>query len=142
VSVLSPQATAPSTSGDGWVRTNDIARMDTDGFLWIVGRADDAIIRGGFKIVPQTVEAVLRDHPAVTDAAVTGIPDERLGQVPVAAVTARQPITPEELDAWLRDRLAKYQIPVEIRVVDDLPRTTSLKVSKEGLRAMFTPAAP
>ncbi len=135
VTVFSPQATGPTV--DGWVATNDIGRMDEDGFVWIVGRSDDAINRGGFKIVPQVVEKVLRDHPAVTDAGVTGVPDVRLGHVPVAAVTVRFPVTEDELKAWAGERLAKYQIPTEIRIVDELPRTTSLKVSKDGLRQLF-----
>ncbi|HVW43689.1 MAG TPA: long-chain fatty acid--CoA ligase [Amycolatopsis sp.] len=138
VSVHSPQAT--TATEDGWVRTNDIARMDADGFLWILGRADDAINRGGFKIVPQVVEAVLARHPAVTDAAVVGLPDSRLGQVPVAAVTTNGAVTPAELVAWCREHLAKYQVPVEIRIVSDLPRTTSMKVSKDGTRALFATA--
>lgn len=135
VTVFSPQATGPTV--DGWVATNDIGRMDEDGFLWIIGRADDAINRGGFKIVPQVVEKILRDHPSVTDAGVTGIADSRLGQVPVAAVTVRSPVTEDELKAWAGEHLAKYQIPTEIRIVDELPRTTSLKVSKDGLRQLF-----
>ena len=135
ISVNSPQAT--TRSENGWVRTNDYARMDEDGFVWILGRADDAINRGGFTIVPQVVEAALQQHPAVAEAAVVGIPDERLGQVPVAAVQLSSPATPEELIAWCRENLARYQVPVQIRVVDDLPRTTSLKVAKDGVRAVF-----
>jgi long-chain acyl-CoA synthetase len=135
LSVRSPQATMNAT--DGWVRTNDIGRMDADGFLWLVGRADDAINRGGFKVVPQVVEGVLREHPAVIDAGVSGIPDPRLGQVPVAAVTLSASVTPDELADWVRGRLASYQVPTEIRIVDELPRTASLKVAKEEIRRMF-----
>jgi long-chain acyl-CoA synthetase len=137
LSVRSPQATTEST--DGWVRTNDIARMDADGFVWLVGRADDAINRGGFKVVPQVVEAVLRDHPAVADAAVAGIADARLGQVPVAAVTTTTAVTPDELAEWVRGRLASYQVPTQIRVLDELPRTASLKVAKDEVRRLFQP---
>jgi len=135
ISVNSPQAT--TSTEDGWVRTTDYARMDEDGFVWILGRADDAINRGGFTIVPQVVEAALQRHPAVTEAAVVGVPDERLGQVPVAAVQLSSPATPEELIEWCRENLVRYQVPVRIRVVDDLPRTTSLKVAKDGVRAVF-----
>jgi long-chain acyl-CoA synthetase len=144
LSVRSPQATTVTT--DGWVRTTDIAHIDADGFLWLVGRADDAINRGGFKIVPQVVEAVLREHPAVSDAAVVGIADERLGQVPVAAVTLRsvvgepsavEAVDPEELREWVRRSLASYQVPTQIRIMDELPRTPSLKVSKDEIRRMF-----
>ena len=136
LSIRSPQATAATP--DGWVATNDIGRVDDDGFLWLVGRADDAINRGGFKVVPQVVESVLREHPAVTDAGVVGLPDERLGQVPVAAVTVRPDgVTPDELKAWVRKHLASYQVPVEVRIVDELPRTASLKVAKADLRELF-----
>lgn len=135
LAVRSPQAT--TTTADGWVRTNDIARMDADGFLWLVGRADDAINRGGFKVVPQVVEAVLRAHPSVIDAAVAGIADERLGSVPVAAVTVSAPVTTIELDQWVRDRLASYQVPARFRILDELPRTASLKVAKDEIRHLF-----
>jgi acyl-coenzyme A synthetase/AMP-(fatty) acid ligase len=135
ISVNSPQATIRTE--DGWVRTTDYARMDEDGFVWILGRADDAINRGGFTIVPQVIEAALQRHPAVAEAAVVGVPDERLWQVPVAAVQLSSPATPEELIEWCRENLVRYQVPVRIRVVDDLPRTTSLKVAKDGVRAVF-----
>lgn len=138
ISVLSPQATA--STADGWVTTNDIGRLDKDDFLWVLGRADDAINRGGFKIVPQSVEDVLRQHPSVADAAVAGLPDRRLGQVPVAVVTVRGPVELAELTAWARDHLPKYQVPAQFKIVTELPRTTSMKVSKEGVRALFTSA--
>lgn len=138
VSVRSPQSTAAAV--DGWVRTNDYGRLDADGFLWVLGRADDAINRGGFKIVPQTVEAVLRAHPAVGDVAVVGIPDRRLGAVPVAAVTLTAPVTAADLVEWSRDRLTKYQVPTRVLLVDALPRTSSMKVSKDGVRELFTGA--
>jgi long-chain acyl-CoA synthetase len=136
LSVRSPQATTETTD-DGWVRTTDIGHIDADGFLWLVGRADDAINRGGFKIVPQVVEAVLREHAAVSDAAVVGIPDDRLGQVPVAVVTVLEPVDSEELRDWVRRSLASYQVPTQIRIVVALPRTPSLKVSKDEIRRMF-----
>lgn len=135
LSVHSPQAT--TATEDGWVRTNDFARMDEDDFIWILGRADDAINRGGFKIVPQVVEAALREHPNVVDAAVVGVPDRRLGEVPVAVVTITDPTEPDELLTFARDRVASYQVPVEIRIVDEMPRTTSLKIAKDGVRAIF-----
>lgn len=126
---------------DGWVRTTDLASIDADGFLYIHGRADDAINRGGFKIVPGVIEDALRSHPAVRDASAVGIPDERLGEVPVAAVTLRDGVTrpdPAELRDWLAERLARYQLPTQIKIVDALPRTPSLKVSRPAVQAMFT----
>ncbi|WP_395111039.1 class I adenylate-forming enzyme family protein [Actinomadura sp. SCN-SB] len=123
--------------GDGWTRTTDLASLDEDGFLYIHGRADDAVNRGGFTIVPSVIEDALRAHPAVADASAVGLPDPRLGEVPVAAVTLRAPADPAELRAWLGDRLARYQLPTEIKVVDELPRTPSMKISRPGVRALF-----
>lgn len=132
--------------GDGrsWIRTTDLGRMDADGFLWITGRADGAIIRGGFKIHPTTVSAALEAHPAVREAAVLGWPDERLGEVPVAAVElvdGASPVSGDELTSWAAGRLSGYQVPVRIQVLDSLPRTPSLKVSQPALRALLEDAA-
>ncbi|GAA1738761.1 fatty acid--CoA ligase family protein [Luedemannella helvata] len=128
------------TSGDAsWVRTTDLAHIDEDGFLFIDGRADDVIIRGGFKITPATIVDVLRQHPAVRDAGVVGIPDARLGAVPVAAVELVTPdaATEEDLIAFVRGRLTGYQVPVRVVPVDALPRTDSLKVSQPMLRTLL-----
>jgi acyl-CoA synthetase (AMP-forming)/AMP-acid ligase II len=133
------EALVPRVSDD-WVRTNDLAYMDEDGFLFLQGRADDAIIRGGFKVIPEEVAEVLRMHPKVGDAVLIGIPDERLGMVPAAAVEKRigedEP-TPEELDAFLRSRLPAYKIPVRYAIVPEIPRTPSMKPRREGLQALF-----
>ncbi|KOU59023.1 AMP-dependent synthetase [Streptomyces sp. MMG1533] len=137
------EAKGAQLPGDGWVRTTDLASLDDDGFLYIHGRADDAINRGGFKIVPSVIEDALRAHPAVRDAAAVGIPDERLGEVPVAAVTVRHgAVGPSEaeLRQWLTERLARYHLPTEIKVVDELPRTPSMKVSRPDVQALFEPA--
>ena len=128
--------------GDGrtWVRTTDLAAIDDDHFLWIRGRHDGAIIRGGFKVLPDDVVNALQSHPAIREAAVAGLPDARLGTVPVAAWIARVNVAPpseEELFAWLRDKLLPYQVPVRLLQVDDLPRTPSLKVSQPDLKALF-----
>ena len=123
-----------------WLRTTDRAVLDRDRFLFIRGRADNAIIRGGFKIHPDDVVQALNAHPAVRESAVIGIADERLGAVPAAAIIlkdgAAEPAE-DELKAWLRERLITYQVPVQIRVVADFPRTPSMKPSAQGLRAMF-----
>src|SRR5262249_2162545 len=79
---------ADQIDGTQWIRTTDLARLDDDGFLWIVGRADQTILRGGFKVQPETVRVALLRHPAVVDAVVFGVDDDRLGQVPVAVVQA------------------------------------------------------
>ncbi|GAB2857213.1 class I adenylate-forming enzyme family protein [Nocardioides pacificus] len=119
-----------------WLRTSDLAEVDTDGFLWIRGRADDAIIRGGFKVHPDHVRSVLEKHPSVREAAVAPRADERLGQVPVAGVELEpgQPVPDEaELVAHCRETLTPYEVPVSIVVLDELPRTPSSKVSRVDL---------
>jgi acyl-CoA synthetase (AMP-forming)/AMP-acid ligase II len=124
----------------GWVRTTDLAELDADGFLWIRGRADDAILRGGFKIAPTDVVAVLERHPAVREASVVGIPDARLGTLPVAAVELKAgaaAIDEDELRAFARQHLASYQVPARILIVEALPRTPSLKVSQPRVAALF-----
>ncbi|MBW8753732.1 MAG: long-chain fatty acid--CoA ligase [Sphingomonadales bacterium] len=133
------EALVPRVSDD-WIRTNDLAYLDEDGFLFLEGRADDAIIRGGFKVIPEEIAEVLRTHPKVGDAALIGIPDERLGMVPAAVVEKRlegDAPTPDELDAFLRSRLAAYKLPVRYAVVPAIPRTASMKPRREGLRALF-----
>jgi acyl-CoA synthetase (AMP-forming)/AMP-acid ligase II len=125
--------------GPRWIATTDLAALDGDGFLFLHGRIDDAINRGGFKVVPDVVAAALRTHPAVADAAVAGLPDPRLGAVPVAVVELRtgHTATVEALTAWLRDRLPAYEVPVAMRIVDALPRNASMKVSRPDLLALF-----
>lgn len=126
--------------GPDWVRTNDLARVDADGFLFLGGRADDVINRGGFKMAPDTIADALRQHPAILDVCVVGLPDERLGQVPVAAVELRPGATPPddaELAAFARARLTAFQVPARILVVKALPRTPTLKLIRPEVRALF-----
>lgn len=122
-----------------WIRTTDLARLDADGFLWILGRADQAIIRGGFKVLPDDVRAALEAHPAVRGAAVVARPDQRLGETPVAMVESRQGTRADadELIAYLRDRLAGYEVPTEIAVVAEIPRTPSGKADLAAVRRYF-----
>ncbi|TAM73172.1 AMP-binding protein [Mycobacterium sp.] len=127
-----------------WMRTTDMARIDADGFLWIVGRADQAIIRGGFKVMPDDVRASLESHPAVAGAAVVARPDERLGETPVAMVELREPsaVDTAALVEYLRERLARYEIPTEIAIVDAIPRTPSGKADLGAIQDYFRePAA-
>jgi long-chain acyl-CoA synthetase len=108
--------------------------------VWIKGRVDNAIIRGGFKIHPDEVISALERHPAVREASVVGMPDERLGEVPVAAVICRNPAaTPsgDDLATYLRSVLTPYQIPVSFLIVDELPRTTSMKPDLTAVRRLF-----
>jgi acyl-CoA synthetase (AMP-forming)/AMP-acid ligase II len=122
-----------------WMRTTDMARIDADGFLWIVGRADQAIIRGGFKVMPDDVRAALESHPAVAGAAVVGIHDERLGEAPVAMVELREAglVDAAALADYLRTRLARYEIPTDIAIVAELPRTPSGKPDLTAIRSFF-----
>jgi long-chain acyl-CoA synthetase len=121
-----------------WVRTTDLARIDADGFLWILGRADQAIIRGGFKVLPDDVRTALESHPAVQGAAVVGRADARLGEVPVAMVELREAVSVTALTNFLRTRLAPYEIPAEIAVVEAIPRTPSGKADLAAVRAHFS----
>jgi acyl-coenzyme A synthetase/AMP-(fatty) acid ligase len=128
--------------GDGrsWLATTDLAILDADGFLFIVGRADNAIVRGGFKVHPDDIVKALQEHAAIREAAVAALPDARLGHVPVAAYIVKSDASDpgaEVLTAFLRERLAPYQVPVRLLRVDDLPRTISMKVSQPNLRALF-----
>ncbi|GAA3209738.1 fatty acid--CoA ligase family protein [Actinocorallia longicatena] len=120
-----------------WIRTTDLARLDADGFLWIVGRADQTIIRGGFKIHPDQVRTVLEGHPAVRAATVLGVPDPRLGAVPVAVVEPRHALDPADLLAYAGERLARYELPVRVRLVGALPRTASGKVDLAAARTLI-----
>ncbi|WP_420750555.1 class I adenylate-forming enzyme family protein [Rhodococcus sp. O3] len=121
-----------------WIRTTDLARIDEDGFVWILGRADQAIIRGGFKILPDDVRAALEQHPWVAGAAVVAAPHDRLGEVPVAVVELRYEasVGAGELVEFLRTRLAPYEIPARIVVVGALPRTPSGKADLGAVRAL------
>ena len=123
-----------------WTRTTDLAEIDDDGFLYIRGRADDAIIRGGFKILPQDVVAVLRSHGSIKQACVVGIPDQRLGEIPVAAVElAVGAEVPSEADiiAFAKSKLTSYQVPTAIKIVAEMPRTPSMKISKHAVKNLF-----
>ncbi len=117
---------------DGYVDTGDMARIDGDGFVWIEGRVSDVINRGGNKVFPADVEEVLRLSPAVTDVAVVGAPDDRLGEVPVAFYTG-DTATAGELEALCRDRLAPYKVPVTFQHVRALPRNETGKLLRAEL---------
>lgn len=129
---------------DGWVRTGDLAKLDEEGFLYIVDRAKDIIIRGGENIYSSEVEDVLYAHPAVTDAALIGIPHKTLGEEPVAVVhlAPGTHASEAELQAWVRERLAGFKVPVAIRFVKDtLPRNANGKILKKDLKALFAEEA-
>ena len=130
-----PAATAEALR-HGWLHTGDLAYRDRDGFLFVVDRVKDLVIRGGFNVYPREVEEVLYGHPAVAEAAVVGRPDERLGEEVVAVVSLRPgaAATAEELIAFCRDRLAGYKCPREVRFLPELPKNATGKLLKRELR--------
>lgn len=133
------EATA-ATFVDGWVRTGDLARVDAEGFCYIVDRAKDMVIRGGENIYSSEVENVLFEHPAITDAALIGIPHRTLGEEPAAVVhlAPGANATEDELKAWVRARLAVFKTPVRILfTADTLPRNANGKILKKQLGLLF-----
>jgi acyl-CoA synthetase (AMP-forming)/AMP-acid ligase II len=131
-----PEATAEAVDADGWLHLGDLSSMDERGMTTLTGRLKDLIIRGGENIAPAEIENCLVAHPAVLEAAVVGMPDERWGEVVVAAVRLRHPLdaAESELTAHAAARLAKYKVPSEVVVVDEFPMTPSGKVQKFRLR--------
>jgi long-chain acyl-CoA synthetase len=129
-----PQATAAAFTG-GWLRTGDLGYFDEDGFLFIVGRRQELIIRGGYNVYPREIEDVLLAHPAIAEAAVVGFPHDRLGEDILAVIVLRAgaQLAPDELTGYLRDRLAAYKCPRLIEFRDELPRTNLGQVSKDQL---------
>jgi len=143
------EALIPNVAED-WIRTNDLAKFDEDDILYIFGRLDGAINRGGFKVLPEIVVEALRRHPAVSDAAVIGLPDARLGEIPVALVELKDEtakVTAEELRDFVRAYLPAPSVPAQVKIVGELPRNTMLKVDIVAVRKLWaeqaeaTPAA-
>ena len=122
---------------DGWFHTGDIGRLDDDGYLTIVDRMKDLIIRGGYNIYPRDVEDVLLQHPAVAMAAVVGRPDERLGEEVVAFVSLAEsaPVTEDDLVAFARERLGANKYPRQVTILDAIPLTSVGKLDRKRLRA-------
>src|SRR2546421_2771392 len=119
---------------NGWLHTGDMGRFDEDGYLYIVERKKDLIIRGGFNIYPRDIEEVLNRHPAVIESAVIGIPSERMGEEVKAFAVTRGPVDAETLMAYCRESLANYKTPSEIEFIDALPRNAIGKIDKKELR--------
>jgi long-chain acyl-CoA synthetase len=137
-----PDATEEAMRG-GWFHTGDIAKLDADGYFFIVDRKKDLIIRGGYNVYPRELEEVLYEHPAVLECAVIGIPDEQLGEE-VAAVVALKPgqqATPEELRDHLKRQVAAYKYPRKVWLVDELPKTATGKIMKREIQVPETVVA-
>ena len=138
-----PEASAEVFAGDGWLRTGDLGRFDDDGYLYIVGRAKDMIIRGGFNIHATDVEHVLYEHDAVQEAAVVGVPHAVLGEDVAAYIVLKEgeTVAAEDLTEFCRGRMADYKVPRSVRFVDELPRNATGKVLKRELVARHTAEA-
>lgn len=129
-------------TGKRFIRTGDVGRFDEDGFLTLVDRKKDMIISGGFNLYPSDLEAVLREHPAVAEASVIGVPSEQWGETPVAYVVLRegregQPLAADALREWVNQRVGKTQRLSDLRLVDELPRSAIGKVLKRELRDLY-----
>ena len=127
-------------AGKRFIRTGDVGRFDADGFLVLLDRKKDVVISGGFNIYPSDLEAVLRGHPAVADAAVVGVPSAEWGETPVAFVVVRDgvdPATADDLKQWLNARVGKTQRVAGVHLVDELPRSAIGKVLKRELRERY-----
>jgi long-chain acyl-CoA synthetase len=133
------EATAAVLTDDGWLRTGDLARKGPLGLLVFEGRGKDVIKVGGYSVYAKEVEQALERHPAVLEAAVVGLPDSRLGEVPAAAVRLAGGSSLDQLDlgSWLDEHVADYKVPQRFVAVDDLPRTGTRKVQKDQLRPLF-----
>jgi long-chain acyl-CoA synthetase len=131
-----PEATAEAIS-DGWFRTGDLAKVDEDGYFYIVDRKKDLIIRGGYNVYPREIEEVLHEHPAVAEVAVIGMPHPDLGEE-VGAAVALKPgasATPDELRAFARDKMAAYKYPRQVWLVDELPKGPTGKILRREVKA-------
>jgi long-chain acyl-CoA synthetase len=130
-----PEETAAALDADGWLSTGDVGYVDEDGYLFLVDRKMDVIIRGGYNVYPREVEEALYSHPGILEAAVVGVPHETLGEE-IAAVVVRRPgssVTAGELQAWCKERVAAYKYPRRIAFVDDLPKGPTGKILKRAI---------
>jgi long-chain acyl-CoA synthetase len=130
-----PEATEEAITAEGWFHSGDMARVDEDGYFFIVDRKKDLIIRGGYNVYPREVEEVLYEHPAVQEAAVVGVPDSSLGEEVAAAVVLckGESLEASELRGWIRDQVAAYKYPRKIWFVDELPKGPTGKILKREI---------
>jgi long-chain acyl-CoA synthetase len=138
-----PEATAEAFAG-GWFHSGDMGYVDEDGFFYIVDRKKELIIRGGFNVYPREVEEVLYAHPAVQEAAIIGVPDERMGEEVAAVVSLKpgQEVSEQDLIAYVKERVAAYKYPRTVRFVDTLPKGATGKILKKELKQQIGVPAP
>lgn len=134
-----PEVSAATVNEDGWLRTGDLVRRGPMGSVLFVGRQKDVIKHGGYSVYALEVQETIERHPDVAEAAVLGLPDERKGEIPVAAVRLHRgaKISPRRLESWAEEHLADYKVPRRWVVVDELPRTGTNKVQKSELLDLF-----
>ena len=130
-----PEATAEAIRA-GWFHSGDMGRIDEEGFIFIVDRKKDMIIRGGYNVYPREIEEVLYEHPAVAEAAVVGVPHAELGEEVAAAVAVRdgEEASPDEIRAYVKERVAAYKYPRMVWIVDELPKGPTGKILKREIR--------
>jgi long-chain acyl-CoA synthetase len=131
-----PEATAQTIDADGWFRTGDLARVDDDGYYFIVDRKKEMIIRGGFNIYPREIEEVLYEHPDVVEGAIIGMPHDELGEEVGAAVVLKvgSTVDAEEIKAFVKARVAAYKYPRRVWFADALPKTTTGKIMRREIK--------
>src|SRR5882757_5568517 len=132
-----PEATAEAITEDGWFRTGDIGRVDEEGYIFVEDRLKDMIITGGENVYSIEVERVLAEHPAISEVAVIGVPDEKWGEAVKAVVSLEGEVSAADLIAFSRERLAAYKCPKTVDVMDELPRNPTGKILKKDLRKPF-----
>ena len=135
---------------NGWFRTGDLGHMDAEGYLYITGRASDMYISGGSNVYPREIEEKILTHPAVSEAAIVGVPDPVWGEVGIAVVVAAngQSLDPAEIAAFLEPKLSRYKLPKRVLVWDEMPKSAYGKITKKMIReelerrGELSPAAP
>ena len=137
------QATAEAIEADSWLKTGDIARVDEDGYFFIVDRKKDLVIRGGYNVYPREIEEVFYEHPDVREAAVIGIPHDELGEEVAAAIALKPGAypSPGELRDFVKERVASYKYPRHVWLVDELPKGPTGKILKREIKPPGAPAA-
>jgi acyl-CoA synthetase (AMP-forming)/AMP-acid ligase II len=137
-----PESTALTIDAAGWLRTGDLGYLDSEGYLWITDRLKDLLKYKGHQVAPAELEAVLRHHPAVSDAAVVGMPDPRAGELPVAFVSLRTPAAPDELISFVAARVSVPKRIHHVQVLDEIPRNAAGKILRRALRNQLPRSTP